>query len=56
VPYVIVVGEKEVAGGDVTPRVRKDMAVADPPKTYTAAEFLGTVANEVVSRTSKTSL
>lgn len=56
VPYVLVIGEKEVAGGDVTPRIRKDMVVADLPKSYTVAEFLGTVTNEVTSRTSKTSL
>jgi len=30
--------------------------VVDPPKSYTVDEFLGTVANEVKSRTSKTSL
>ena len=56
VPYVLVIGEKEVAGGELTPRVRKDMAVADPPKSYSSAEFLGTIVNEVKSRTSKTSL
>ncbi len=56
VPYTIVVGEKEVAGGELTPRIRNDMAVAEVVKPYTSAEFFGTVANEATSRTSKTSL
>lgn len=56
VPYTIVIGEKEVAGGELTPRIRKDMAVAEPAKSYTSDEFLGTVAHEAKSRTSKTSL
>lgn len=56
VPYVLVIGEKEVAGGEVTPRVRRDMVVADPAKSYTVDEFFGTVVHEVKSRTSKTSL
>lgn len=56
VPYVIVVGEKEVAGGELTPRIRQDMVVGDSAKAYTAEEFLHTVANEAATRASKTSL
>jgi threonyl-tRNA synthetase len=29
VPYSMVIGEKEIAGGQVTPRIRKDMVVAE---------------------------
>jgi threonyl-tRNA synthetase len=56
VPYTVVVGEKEVAGGELTPRIRGDLAVNDSAKSYTAEEFLKTVANETKSRVSKTSL
>jgi threonyl-tRNA synthetase len=56
VPYSVVIGEKEIAGGDVTPRVRADMVVKEPLRSYTVQEFLKTVANEAKSRVSKTSL
>jgi threonyl-tRNA synthetase len=56
VPYTVVIGEKEIAGGDLTPRIRADLAVQEPPTPRTANEFLKTVANEAKSRTSKTSL
>lgn len=56
VPYVIVAGEKEVGGGELTPRIRKDLAVSDEAKSYTVDEFLQTVANEAKTRVNKTSL
>ncbi|CAN5131161.1 threonine--tRNA ligase [soil metagenome] len=56
VPYTIVLGEKEMAGGEVTPRIRKDLEVQAVTATRTIDEFLQTVANEVKSRVSKTSL
>jgi threonyl-tRNA synthetase len=58
VPYTLVIGEKEVSGGELTPRIRKDLAVHEeqPARSYTAEEFLKTVANEAKSRVSKTSL
>jgi threonyl-tRNA synthetase len=56
VPYVIVVGEKEVGGGELTPRIRKDLVVSEEAKSYTVEEFLKTVANEAKSRVGKTSL
>ncbi|QQS68958.1 threonine--tRNA ligase [Candidatus Saccharibacteria bacterium] len=56
VPYVIVAGEKEVGGGELTPRIRKDLVVNEEAKSYTAGEFLKTVAHESKSRVSKTSL
>ena len=56
VPYTIVIGEKEVASGEVVPRIRKDMAVMDIPMTVGAEQFLKTVANEAKSRVLKTSL
>jgi threonyl-tRNA synthetase len=56
VPYTVVIGEKEVAGGDLTPRIRGDLVVSDTAKGYTPEELLGTIANEAKSRVSKTSL
>jgi len=56
VPYTIVLGEKEIAGGELMPRIRKDLVVSDEAKSYTIDEFLKTVANEAKSRVSKTSL
>jgi threonyl-tRNA synthetase len=56
VPYTVVIGEKEVASGEVVPRIRKDMAVMDIPMTVGAEQFLKTVANEAKSRVLKTSL
>jgi threonyl-tRNA synthetase len=56
VPYTVVIGEKEVAGGDLTPRIRGDLAVSDAAKAYQADDFLGTVANEAKTRVSKSSM
>jgi len=56
VPYTVVLGEKEIAGGELVPRIRKDLAVSDETKGYTVDEFLKTVANEAKTRVSKTSL
>ncbi len=56
VPYTVVIGEKEIESGQLTPRIRSDMVVKEPARSYTVDEFLGTVAHEVKSRTSHTSL
>ena len=56
VPYTIVLGEKEMGGGEVVPRIRKDLAVQDETTPRTLDEFLQTVAHEAKSRVSKTSL
>jgi threonyl-tRNA synthetase len=56
VPYVIVVGPKEVESNEVIPRIRKDMAVVDVPITIGISEFVKTVANEAKSKVLKTSL
>ncbi len=56
VPYTIVVGEKEIESGELTPRIRKDMEVQQGDKAYTITDFLKTVANEAKGRVSKTSL
>ena len=56
VPYVIVAGDKEIAGGELVPRIRKDLAVSEIAKSYTADEFLRTVANEAKTRVNKSSM
>lgn len=56
VPYTLVIGEKEIGGGELSPRIRKDLLVSEETKTYTSEEFLKTVANEAKSRVNKTSL
>lgn len=56
VPYTIVIGEKEIASGNVVPRVRSDMEVKAPHEAHAIENFLKTVANEAKTRVSKTSL
>jgi threonyl-tRNA synthetase len=56
VPYTVVIGEKEINGGEIVPRIRKDMAVQDKSRAVVLEEFLKTVANEAKSRVHKTSL
>lgn len=56
VPYTVVIGEKEVDGGDLTPRIRADLVVSEIANSYSPDVFFGTVANESKSRVSKTSL
>lgn len=56
VPYTLVIGDKEIETGEVTPRIRKDIAVSDQTATRTVDEFLKTVVHEYKSRVSKTSL
>lgn len=55
VPYAIVVGQKEIESGEVTPRIRGDMEV-QPPSVMQIEHFLQSVANEAASRVSHSSL
>lgn len=55
-PYTVVIGEKEIESNQLTPRIRKDMAVQDGDHTISVEEFLKTVANEAHGRVHKTSL
>jgi threonyl-tRNA synthetase len=56
VPYTIVIGEKEIAGGNLMPRVRKDLIGDAEPRTFQIDELLKAIAHESESRLSKTSL
>lgn len=54
VPYTIVVGEKELESGKLTPRIRKDLA--GKGAEVSVDRFVEAVANEVKTRASKSSL
>lgn len=56
IPYVVVIGEKEMETGTVMPRIRKDMVVQEKDEPVEIEAFLQTVAHEAKSRTHKTSL
>jgi threonyl-tRNA synthetase len=54
IPYTIVVGEKEVAGGEITPRLRKDLGSAEP--TLEFEHFVKQVKDEISSRSAVSGL
>lgn len=57
IPYSIVVGDKEVDSGQLSPRIRTDLAVEIPgERSYLVENFLRSVANESKDRASKSSL
>lgn len=56
VPYVIVIGDREANGNDVTPRVRSDWRTGDAERSYRIDVLLKTIANEAKTRVSKSSL
>ena len=56
VPYVVVVGPKEVESGLVVPRIRSDMITQERKDGLGVDEFLKTVANEAKARVTKSSL
>lgn len=56
VPYTVVIGDKEIESGELTPRIRKDIEVQTKHEPHKIEDFLKTVANEAKSRVSKTSL
>ncbi len=55
VPYMLVVGVKEIETGEVTPRIRNDLQVQEP-SSMQYQNFFKSVANEAKSRVSKSSL
>lgn len=56
IPYMLVVGVKEVESGEVTARVRSDIQVQHPATTLPYQNFFASVANEVKSRVGHSSL
>ncbi len=55
IPYMLVVGAKEIETGEITPRIRGDLQVQEPG-TYPYENFFKSVRNEAKSRVSKSSL
>jgi threonyl-tRNA synthetase len=49
VPYMIVVGSKEVESGQITPRVRNDLPKLDK-ETWEIDEFLAKIAEDAKTR------
>ncbi len=57
VPYMVVIGGKELETGELMPRIRQDMEVnAEAHTPHTVDELLKTIAHESKSRVNKTSL
>jgi threonyl-tRNA synthetase len=56
VPYSVVIGQKEIEGGELTPRIRKDMEVSEKHDPRTVEELLVTIVHETKARVNKTSL
>ena len=56
VPYTLVIGGKEAESGEVTPRVRADLAVHDGGEPMKIENFVKSVANESKSRATRASL
>lgn len=56
IPYTIVIGQKEIETGQVTPRIRADLEAKDGGSILSVEDFLGNVSAEAFSRTLKTTL
>lgn len=57
VPYVVVVGDKEVAESQLTPRVRRDLAVEGrEDRSIGVDQLVNSIAHEAKARASKSSL
>ncbi len=53
VPYTVVIGEKEIETGSLTPRIRKDLVVSDEAHSLSVDDFLAAVAAEAKNRVSR---
>ena len=56
IPYVVVVGEKEIQEKSTIPRIRKDLVVQESPKAIKLSNLLNTIVNEAKSHTTRTSI
>jgi threonyl-tRNA synthetase len=56
VPYTLVIGEKEISGSGLAPRIRSDLATSGEPKNLAVEDFLQSVAAEARSRASQSTL
>lgn len=56
IPYTVVIGDKEIKGGPLMPRLRQDMVGKTTQPSLSADKFLQMVADEAKNRLSKSSL
>ena len=56
IPYVIVIGEKEVSGGEITPRIRADLVTETEARGYVAQDLLEKITAEAQGRVPKSTL
>jgi threonyl-tRNA synthetase len=56
IPYTIVVGEKEIASGEINPRIREDLKTKNDQQIFKIDAFLKKVAEETAIRSSKSTL
>lgn len=57
VPYSVVIGEKELETGELTPRIRGDLAVEGrEEKAFPVKNFIASIVNEAKGRVQKSSL
>ncbi|MEO5499034.1 MAG: His/Gly/Thr/Pro-type tRNA ligase C-terminal domain-containing protein, partial [Candidatus Saccharimonadales bacterium] len=56
IPYTLVIGEKEVASGTLSPRIRSDLEVLKMERNHGVEQFFDSLANEIKARASKSSL
>jgi threonyl-tRNA synthetase len=56
VPYTIVVGDKEIESGSITPRIRDDLKTSDQDVNLSVSDFFSSVVKESNDRVLKTSL
>lgn len=56
VPYTLVIGEKEIESGRLSPRIRKDLVVIPAHPELAVEDFFKTVANETKMRVQKSSI
>lgn len=56
VPYTVVVGEKEVETGEITPRLRADLAGDNSAESLSVADFIAAIQGEVASRSQESTL
>ena len=57
IPYVVVIGEKELADKVLTPRIRNDLAVSGRgEETYQYENLVRSIANEMKTRAHRSSL
>jgi threonyl-tRNA synthetase len=56
IPYIVVIGEKEVATGKTTPRLRSDLAVNKAENPMKIINFINTVDNEAKTRVTQSTV